>query len=487
MRVEVVQAGDTAQALAFVQELQFLRGLVVLVVAGNVERRRWAWCRSRSACWSAVAVGGDRLERDRIRQFPGRRERHALVTHEVVVAGARPGVVDVVEDLLAGSESKSRDFAVAMLGRGVVLDVVGRQPEAQRVGRVPVGAHAEGVDALRVVVLLAGELVLAVAIATVDGGAAADRQRVAERQYARGNEVVLRIGAERELGVEARLVAERLGHVLDRAADRVAAVQRALRAAQHFEALDVVNVEHGALRAGHVHVVNVETDAGLETPERVLLADAADEGDQRRVGAARHLQGEVGRGLLQPRDVLRADGLDAFGRECGHRDRHVLQRFLAAAGGDGDLLEAGDRRPGDGRVLREDCGYGEHRGRAGCSGLHRVNGELLHGSPCCGAWSRRRCFNECWNLVERSLKFNSRCRKASGFFRIAARPHAQGQFVPRCKRKARLAARVRDGTACRGQGRPAPAPARRQRANASSTRPSDCSRNAAFTAFRCAT
>ena len=62
-----------------------------------------------------------------------------------------------------------------------------------------------------------------------------------------------------------RLVAERPGHVLDRTADRVAAVQRALRAAQHFEALDVVDVEHRTLGAGHVHVVNVETDAGVST------------------------------------------------------------------------------------------------------------------------------------------------------------------------------------------------------------------------------
>lgn len=136
---------------------------------------------------------------------------------------------------------------------------------------------------------------------------------------------MLRIRADRELGVEARLVAERAGHVLDRAAYRVAAVQRALRAAQHFQPLDIVGVEHRALRTRHVHVVDVEADAGLEAPQRILLADAADESDQRGVGASRDLQGEVRRGLLQARDVRRAGIRDALGGECRERDRHVLQ------------------------------------------------------------------------------------------------------------------------------------------------------------------
>ncbi len=385
------------QALAFVEELQFLRGLVVFVVAGNVERRRRAGVEVDQRVGLALAVRGDRLQRNRVGQFPGGRQRQALVAHAVVVADAAAGVVDVRQHDLTRRETHARRFAVAMLGGRVVLDPVAGETEAQCVRRIPVGAQPEGIDALGVVVLLAGVVVLAVAVATVDGCAGADRQRVAHGQHAGREEVVLRIRAERELRVEARLVAERLGHVLDGAADRVAAVQRALRAAQHFEALDVVDVEHGALRPRHVHVVDVEADAGLEAPERVLLADAADEGDQRGIGAARDLQGEVRRGLLQPRDVRRAGVLDAVGGECGKRDRHVLQRFLATAGSDRDLLETGGL--GGRRILREDGRHGEHRGRAGRSGLHRVNGELLHGSPCCGRLCGRPVF-------QRALEFS---------------------------------------------------------------------------------
>ena len=71
---------------------------------------------------------------------------------------------------------------------------------------------------------------------------------------------------------------EPAGHIFDRAADRVAAVKRALRTAQHLDALDVVDVEHRRLRAVEVDVVEIEADALLETRDRVLLANAADEG-----------------------------------------------------------------------------------------------------------------------------------------------------------------------------------------------------------------
>ena len=76
-------------------------------------------------------------------------------------------------------------------------------------------------------------------------------------------------------------VGMRRGHIFDRAADRVAAVERALRPAQNFDPLDVVDVEHRGLRTVEIDVVEIEADALLEPGDRVLLADAADEGGQR--------------------------------------------------------------------------------------------------------------------------------------------------------------------------------------------------------------
>ena len=77
------------------------------------------------------------------------------------------------------------------------------------------------------------------------------------------------------------LVTELPGDILDRAADSVAAIKRALRAAQHFDPLDIVDIEHGGLRAVEIDVVKIDPDALLEARNRVLLADAADEGGER--------------------------------------------------------------------------------------------------------------------------------------------------------------------------------------------------------------
>ena len=102
----------------------------------------------------------------------------------------------------------------------------------------------------------------------------------------RDDQVDLVVGAKLARALSSS-VGEPAGDIFDRAADRVAAVERALRPAQHLDPLDVVNVEHGGLRAVEIDVVEIEADAGLEAGDRILLADAADEGGQGRVGAAR--------------------------------------------------------------------------------------------------------------------------------------------------------------------------------------------------------
>src|SRR3546814_5575826 len=77
---------------------------------------------------------------------------------------------------------------------------------------------------------------------------------------------------------------------LFRSADRVAAIERALRPAQDFDALDVVDVEHRGLGAVQIDVVEIDADALFEARDRVLLADAADAGAERRVRAARDFE-----------------------------------------------------------------------------------------------------------------------------------------------------------------------------------------------------
>ncbi len=77
-----------------------------------------------------------------------------------------------------------------------------------------------------------------------------------------------------------------LGHVLDGATDGVAAIQCTLRTTQHFDTLDVIDIHDTGLRAIQVNIIEIDTDTGLETRNRILLANTTDKCGQRRVGAA---------------------------------------------------------------------------------------------------------------------------------------------------------------------------------------------------------
>ena len=129
-------------------------------------------------------------------------------------------------------------------------------------------------------------------------------------------------------------IGQALGDILHRAADGVATVERALRTAQHLDALDVVDVEDGGLRTVEVDVVEIDADALLEAGDRILLPDAADEGAERRVGAARYLERHVRRGVADVGDVERALILERLAAVGGDGDRHVLEIFRTAARGD---------------------------------------------------------------------------------------------------------------------------------------------------------
>src|SRR5690606_35456330 len=137
--------------------------------------------------------------------------------------------------------------------------------------------HAQGVDLL-VADLLTVEQVGAVAIAVHAGN-----------RHATAQAAVLATdrAADPRLGVELVVVAhgdraetgglggQAARDVLDRATDGVLVVQRALRAAQHLDALDVEHVQQGALRAGDVDIVQVDAHARAHAPQRIGLADAA--------------------------------------------------------------------------------------------------------------------------------------------------------------------------------------------------------------------
>ena len=192
-----------------------------------------------------------------------------------------------------------------------------------------------GPDVLVVIFETVGQIV-AKAAARQPRARCADAHQIGKR-HARGNHrlglVIAAIGDPR---LERRVLRQRLGHIFDRAADRVAAIERALRAAQHLDALDIIDIEHGGLWPVEIDIVEIDADALLETGNRVLLADAADEGREGRVGPARWFQCGVGRGLADIGNVDRALLLQLFCRERGDGDRNIDLPFFAEAGGDDD-------------------------------------------------------------------------------------------------------------------------------------------------------
>ena len=122
---------------------------------------------------------------------------------------------------------------------------------------------------------------------------------------------------------------------VDHAAGGVAAVEAALCAFQHLDALDIHQIiDHRAPDARHI--VDVGGDARVRADEDAV-ADTANE-DLRVPGA---LGGQVAR-----RYVLKIDQTgDALLRqrrsgECLHRVRYLQHAFLAALGGHHDLFES---------------------------------------------------------------------------------------------------------------------------------------------------
>ncbi|MNJ30382.1 hypothetical protein D3C77_249800 [compost metagenome] len=336
--VQVIDAGHARPALAVEDGLELLAELVVVVHRRDVEDRLRQVVEIDVAARAAVAIGGDRLQSQPVVGDPFAGQRQALGLDAVGIAGAGVGVIDVGR---AGGQ-----FAVAVTGVGIVLHDVAGQAEEQVVGRRPFGAETGGGHVL-VVVLVARVQVRAVAVAQVAGDGRRDAELVIEGQLGRGDQVALVVAAVGGADLAFRLVGvDALGDVFDGAADGVAAVQGALRAAQDLDALDVEDVQHRRLRAGDIDVVHIEADAGLEAPQRVLLAHAADEGDQGRVRPARRLQRQAGGGAGQFGDVRRAFLLQLFGREGRDGHRHVLERFVAAAGADDDVVNGGGLLPG---------------------------------------------------------------------------------------------------------------------------------------------
>ena len=203
---------------------------------------------------------------------------------------------------------------MALAGIGLVQQPVGRAADLEVRRDIPFCRQASGRQVL-VVIVLARDEVLAEAVAIHHREGAADTENVAQRDRGGDDRLALVVAAEGDAGIQLRIVAQAARDIFHRAADGVAAIERALGPAQHLDALDIEDIQHGGLRTVEIHIVEIDADARLEAGHRVLLADAANKGGQRGIRATRDFQRDVRRDLADLCQVVDAEIVEDEGDE----------------------------------------------------------------------------------------------------------------------------------------------------------------------------
>ena len=171
-------------------------------------------------------------------------------------------------------------------------------------------------------------------------GRHAGRPVAAELDVARTFDVDGAVAADRDAAV-GFLALARLDRIeLHHAGRCVAPEQRALRAGQHLDAVQVEDGEAFQQRVLLHHVVVDQRDRLRGVAAEVGVAVAADV-EAREGTAEGRFDVQAGHPAGQHAQVLPAgvDDVELLAGEDGHRARHVLDVFHAALGGDGDRFQ----------------------------------------------------------------------------------------------------------------------------------------------------
>ena len=336
-------------------------------------------------------IVGKELGRDR-------RERHLVVQllidlqrrREYLAEERRTEiVVDRVLVLIGGiRRGESRIFGHAvqqvLVLRTVVVAIEGQPNFGRRLRFIDERETCATVVALAVRRIVVG--VVDVAIVVIVVGAQAHAELVGDRPRQHRGEIPGAVLAELDGALILPGRGRILGHILDRAADVGATVQRALRALQDLDARNVVG-PYG-LTFEQLHVVRVKPNA-LHHFERAHTAYR----HGRRV-VVRLEQVEVRdhpADVIELRDVRFLD--DRIGNG-GNRSRDVEQILTALACGDDDFLER-DRTPGSCRHCR---GLRRHR-RRGTEDDRRAYRESSHARSYPKSAARPRCNGLTWRIA----------------------------------------------------------------------------------------
>ena len=318
---------------------------VVLVALGQaVDRER------------VVGRGGDPVARARVVLAPARHRFQRVVTREIpvhverrdvgVVAPARlveplqPGAVHLLLVVLLQVDARIvRPHAEGITDQLVVhADVLVRHvlvlgEHVHRLGRGPAQAQAIALAVLSAAIGADGVVHVGAALAVDPRDAG--RKRVGDRAGHVAFELVRIDVAVLAEHARAEFVRGPRGVHADRAGNGVAPVQRALRAAQH---LDAIHVEHRVARqpaAPEIDLVDVDPDGALDG----VQARAAEAAHRHRGHAPAVLRDQAGR--LQREPLERGDALllHRHGGLDRHRDGHLEDVLGTPLRGDHDFLE----------------------------------------------------------------------------------------------------------------------------------------------------
>ena len=310
--IKIIEANQTVQLVAFIEQLEFLTDLFVPIDAGYVEIDRWQ-CVKIDRCRCIIfAPSADRAKRHGVAEIGTDIHRQAIsfnILHRIVESAAC--VEDIVQHRRPGTRARDQPVAAARIA--FILGIVAGNADQDRLTiAADFKRAATGPDILVIIFQAVGQIV-------AEAATREPRTRCADPDHA-GNRhagsnhrfclIISTIGGPR---LERRFVRQPFGYIFDRTADGVAPVERALRAAQDFDPFDIINVENGGLWPVEIDIVEIDADALLETRNRVLLADAANEGGERRVGSARRFQRCIGRCQTDIGDVDRTLLFQFFG------------------------------------------------------------------------------------------------------------------------------------------------------------------------------
>ncbi len=311
---------------------------------GVAERRMRAGIGVRIRRAADAAEAGDIRGLDMI----GNVVRHVRPYAPRIAIGLWRGIGQRRPEFLA----RARGLEEALNGRAGVLVIFARQvpleapevPQRRDTRRLLVAGIIFGaagdiggtVDARHVGRLL----VIDIAVMPIGNEGRAHREIVGNRDVDHPARAEAVVAAADRLDAGVETVELRLGgDQADRADGRVAAEQRALRAAQHFDALHVVHQHRCALRTRRIDAVDIDRDFGVgDFGIGGVVADTAQrQQDRALVALLREVQ--AWHVIGKPGHVANLLPVERRLAERGDRDRGLLEAGLALRRGHHDILE----------------------------------------------------------------------------------------------------------------------------------------------------